>query len=671
MLLLCVARVNTCESAAAKIFLASPHEKADIGPVRDAAAPNQMDAALATLGFESFRRGQREAVEQLFSRNKVLLVAPTGGGKSLTYQLPALLLEGTTLVVCPLISLMEDQVSALSRRGVACTYLASTLDSDELRHRMRNAREGGYDLLYVAPERLSYPGFRGMLAEMGCPLVAIDEAHCISEWGHDFRPDYLQIGEFLDAFPGNPRVLACTATATPVVRDEIVAKLGLGADTPQLIHGFARPNLALRAVEVSGIREARARVDAVLAEVLEAPTGRALAGSGAVIIYAPTRRKADAEGERLKSLGWKAAVYHAGLSASKRAKVSERFSVGKLEVVVATNAFGMGIDRADVRAVVHLGPPGSIEAYYQEVGRAGRDGEPAVGLLMTSTQDFPLRRRLLELDVDGRAPDPEMVEHKWSTFLELMRWADSGSCRHDGILRYFGDEAEVLGGCGRCDVCEGRVESADMSTEDSALVVRKLLSAVARCHGRLGLGAAVRLAKGTQDPRLTRYGLDDVRTFGALQEFAEAWLTRLARRCVSAGWVSFTTGDHPMVLLTDEGGAVMRGTMVASISLPPLASKRPRGSRPARQGARAASPEVSELGPEAAELFEALRVHRLEVARAHAVPPYVVASDRTLRDVAMLRPRDMEELLQAHGIGPAKAARFGEGILGVVADAAS
>jgi ATP-dependent DNA helicase RecQ len=430
--------------------------------------------------------------------------------------------------------------------------------------------------------------------------------------------------------------------------------------------------LALRAVEIAGVKESRAHVDGILQEVLGTPKVRSLRRSGAVIVYAPTRRKADAEGDRLASLGWNAAVYHAGLSASKRGKVSERFSTGKLEVVVATNAFGMGIDRADVRAVVHLGPPGSIEAYYQEVGRAGRDGEPAVGLLMISTQDFPLRRRLLELDVDGRTPDPEVVEHKWNTFLELMRWADSGSCRHDGILRYFGDEAEVLGGCGRCDVCEGRVASADLSEDDSDLVVRKMLSAVARCHGRLGLGAAVRLAKGSKDPRLTRYGLDEVRTFGALKEFAEAWLTRLGRRCVSAGWISFTTGDHPMVLLTMEGSAVMKGTTSPSISLPPLESKTGKRSRGAQSSqSRSTKSDVISLEPEAAALFDALRVHRLEVSREHGVPPYVVASDRTLREVAVLQPRDMDALLEAHGVGPAKAARFGEGILDVVARARS
>ena len=640
----------------------------------DVAPPIQqsLDEALCALGHTSFRPGQREAVETLFERGKALLVAPTGGGKSLTYQLPALMLEGTTLVVSPLISLMEDQVTALTRRGVACTYLASTLSSEEMRSRMRQAAEGHYDLLYVSPERLTFPGFQALLASMGCPLVAIDEAHCISEWGHDFRPEYLAIGETLARLPGAPMVLACTATATPVVRDEIISKLGLGAQTAQLVHGFARPNLALRAVEVRGRADIERHVDATLAEVLGAPHELGV-GEGAAILYAPTRKKADAQGERLKAQGWRVGVYHAGKSAAHRAKISARFSSGKISVVVATNAFGMGIDRADVRGVIHLGPPGSIEAYYQEVGRAGRDGEPAVGLLMTSSQDFPLRRRLLEQDVDGCRPAPEVVEHKWSVFLELMRWADGGTCRHDAILRYFGDEGELLGGCGRCDVCVGDVEEADLEEDTRTLIVRKLLSAAARCHGRLGLSAAVRLAKGGADPRLQRYGLDQVRTFGVLETYPEAWIGRVAKRCVAAGWLSFTVGDHPMVLVTPEGRAVMLGERTARISLPPVragrsSTKRSRaGSSSARSSAASSAEAFDDLDADAIALFEQLRAHRLETAKSHGVPPYVVASDRTLREIAVLRPTQLDALMEVHGIGAAKASRYGEGFLEVVA----
>jgi ATP-dependent DNA helicase RecQ len=621
-----------------------------------------LEAGLARLGFDAFRPGQREAVETLLAVGRLLLVAPTGGGKSLVYQLPACVLPGTTLVISPLISLMHDQVAALEARGVPATFLAGTLERDELARRMREIARGKHVLVYVAPERLSAPGFRSLVADLAIPLVAVDEAHCISEWGHDFRPEYLQIGELLAELPG-ARVLACTATATPVVRDEILARLGLPADTPQLLRGFARPNLSLRALDVGGAAERARAVDRALAEALGAPG----AGRGAAIVYAPTRRVAEQEGARLAAAGWRTAVYHAGLAPEARDAASRAFAAGELELVVATNAFGMGIDRPDVRAVIHLAPPGSLEAYYQEVGRAGRDGRDALGLLLVSPADVPLRRRLLELPVEDRAPDPEAVRHRWGLFLELLRWADGGTCRHDAILRYFGDEEETLAGCGRCDVCLRLAAGAqDADAEAAALVVRKALSAVARIDGRFGLGAAVQLLRGVRDERLVRAGLHETRTFGILADRSEAWLTRLLRRCVPPGWVDFTGGDRPVVRLTREGAAVMRGERPAQLLLPPdePGPGEPGGARTARRGAAAASDAA--LDGAARETFEALRRWRLERARAEGVPPYVVASDRTLRDVARLRPRGLAELEEAHGIGPAKRERYGEEILRVV-----
>ena len=633
-----------------------------------------VDAGLARLGYAAFRPGQREAIETLLERGRLLLVAPTGGGKSLIYQLPAAELPGTTLVVSPLIALMHDQVEALRARGVAATYLASTLPAGEMRARMARLAAGAFKLAYVAPERLSFPGFRGLLHDLACPLVAVDEAHCISEWGHDFRPEYLEIGGVLADLP-QARVLACTATATPVVRDEILARLGLPADTPQLVRGFARPNLGLRVAEISGAREKNRSVDAVLAEML----GRPRAGRGTAIVYAPTRKAAKEEGARLAALGWAAEVYHAGLSGPAREAAQRAFTDGRAEIVVATNAFGMGIDRPDVRAVVHLGPPGSLEAYYQEVGRAGRDGEPAVGLLLISARDLPLRRALLERGADGGpAPAPEVVEHKWGLFLELVRWAEGGSCRHDAILRYFGDEAETLAGCGRCDVCAalggGEVNRADAPDDaEAALIVRKALSGVARVHGRFGLGTAVKLIHGDAEPRLEQAGLTRFQTFGNLREHDERWLLAVLRRCVTAGWVSFTGGDRPVALLTEDGRAVMKGDRPARLLLPPrgrtAGGRKGRAPEPARREPHApTTTDALDTPPDAAaeRLFEALRRHRLALSRAESVPPYVIASDRTLRDIALLKPRTMDELLAAHGIGRHKADRYGAGLLEVV-----
>jgi len=661
------------------------------GPERDA----RLTDALRRLGHSSFRAGQREAIEGLLDARRLLLVAPTGGGKSLCYQLPALVLGGTTIVVSPLIALMRDQVAALERRGIEATFLASTLDGDELGRRLDGLERGIYRLVYVAPERLVFPRFREILRQLDCPLFAIDEAHCISEWGHDFRPEYLEIGRVLAEHPG-ARVLACTATATPYVRDEIVARLGLPPETPQIVRGFARPNLALRIAEVEKAADRRRAVDDTLYEALGIPGS----GRGTAIVYGPTRKSTEVERDRLAADGWRVETYHAGLTGERRDAVSMAFAKGELEIVVATNAFGMGIDRADVRSVVHLAPPGSIEAYYQEVGRAGRDGKDAVAMMLVGPGDVARRRALVESDSDGTPASVEAAKHRWSLFLELMRFAEGGSCRHDAVLRYFGDEEETLAGCGRCDVCErlARGETAGNveSDEEVTLIVRKALSAVARIQGRYGLSAAEALLRGADDPRLRSAGLDRTPTYGILADRSEIWLTKLLRRCVTAGWVDFDGGDRPVVVLTKVGAAVMRGEREPRILLPPDENARSRsartgaasrgnpfvvrkrgvaqsagadGSQPGGRSGRPAGSAAGDLleGP-ALRRFEALRAHRLRVAQAEGVPSYVVASDRTLREMAELAPRNERELLRVNGIAEGKLRKYGEGFLRVIGE---
>jgi ATP-dependent DNA helicase RecQ len=358
---------------------------------------------------------------------------------------------------------------------------------------------------------------------------------------------------------------------------------------------------------------------------------------------------------------------------------------GELQLVVATNAFGMGIDRSDVRAVIHLAPPASLEAYYQEVGRAGRDGERSYALLLCSPTDLPLRRRLLESNPDGEPIAAAVIEHKWGLFLELMRWIEGGSCRHDAILRYFGDQDEALGGCGQCDVCCGLADSEQQPpAEEVQLIVRKALSGIARVHGRYGLSAAVKLLRGAKDERLSRAGLESVRTFGILRHESEEWLTRLLRRLVTAGLVVFSGDERPVVNLTEEGRAVMEGRRAPQLLLPEKVRRIARSSVRRRSAADSPSPEPTrpryegeptvhrtaeseaELDEATLELFEALRAHRLSVARSEAVPPFVVASDRTLRDIARNRPRNQAELLNIYGMGPVKAARYGAGFLAVI-----
>ena len=639
-------------------------------------ASEDLDRVLAErFGLPSFRPWQREAVEEIVhGTGRCLVIAPTGGGKSLCYQLPAAVLGGTSVVVSPLIALMEDQVRSLTERGIPATYLASTVSPDERRARERGLTDGQYRLVYIAPERLGMPGMIDRLARLSPPLVAIDEAHCISHWGHDFRPDYLRIGEALEVMKP-ARIVACTATATPSVRREILDKLGLNSESTRVVmRGFARPNLHLEAIEVEGTRTRRQWVERTVREALGDPRRP----GGAAIVYAGTRKATEELASQMASSGWRTEAYHAGLEPEQRSSVSEAFAARKVDVVVATNAFGMGIDRPDIRAVVHLQPPGSIEAYYQEVGRAGRDGQPAVGLLLSGSSDLALRRRLIENGGrDGQTPDPSEARRQWSLFLELMRYVEAGSCRHDFILRYFGDEQETLGGCGHCDVCERLERSGDgqrQTGEAEALVVRKALAGIARAQGRAGLLAMADMLHGVDDARQSRMGLRALSTWGLLSAQPVPWIISLLRRLVTAGLVEVTTGDYPMPYLTALGGKVMKGEEPVRILLPPDASAPVRRSRgaPGASSSSASSPSSSvgrSLGGEASRRFEKLRAARLELAREAKVPAYVICHDKVLAEIAERMPRSMDALAEVPGMGPARLAALGDRFLEVLADA--
>jgi ATP-dependent DNA helicase RecQ len=647
-------------------------------PIAEPTPVLDFEAGLRAFGFDSFRPGQLEALEALVRHRRLLLVAPTGGGKSLIYQLPATMLPGTTLVISPLISLMHDQCEALGARGIPATYLASTLPDYEVMERLARLRGGEYRLVYVAPERLPFPGFRDLIQRLGCPLVAVDEAHCISQWGHDFRPEYRQIQEFLGSVRG-AMVLACTATATPVVRDDIVRQLGTGPDTPQIVRGFARPNLALRARPVESSGELDRAVDEALRVALGGPAAGGASASGAsaalggAIIYCLTRKDAEEQAKRLRKDGWRSGWYHAGLAGHHRSEVQDRFMRGELQVVAATNAFGMGIDRSDVRAVIHTAPPDSIEAYYQEVGRAGRDGLDASGLLLLRTSDIPRRRALLERSARETGTTTALFEHKWSMFLDLIRWGEGGSCRHDSILRYFGDEAETLHGCGRCDVClelSGNVEGA--GSEESDLIVMAVLRAVALVHERLGMKATVKFLRGEKDDRLERAGLPARAGFGALAGESEAWMSRVLQRCVTAGWVDFTSGEYKLLMLTDTGRAVLEGKRPARMVLPQRETAELPGAKSRRVRPRATGGARTAVGRDHAasewdeRLFQTLREWRRIQCQTEGIPAFAVAADRTLQDIATVKPRTIDELRICHGIGPHKAEKYGAAIVAIV-----
>jgi ATP-dependent DNA helicase RecQ len=628
-----------------------------------------LDALLAArFGIPRLYDWQREAIESVLAPpSRVLLVAPTGGGKSLCYQLPAVALGGTSLVLSPLISLMEDQVRALEARGIAATFFASSLPWEENRRRLAELRAGAYALVYAAPERLGSEAFLDALAATRLDLVAVDEAHCIVQWGHDFRPDYLRIGEIVERLRP-ARVLACTATATPDARDEIVRQLRFDpGSVTTVLRGFARPNLHLAVREVTGPREARELTAAALAEALGSPG----APRGAGIVYAATRKGAERIADDLREDGWDARPYHAGLSPDARAEVSAAFAGRTLSVVVATNAFGMGIDRPDVRVVVHAQPPASIEAYYQEVGRAGRDGGDAHGLLLFAPADIALRRRLVAAPSDGVAPSAAEVARAWGLFRALLRYVDAGSCRHDFMLRYFGDEAESLGGCGHCDVCRdvGALEEADPDALARDLdAVRRALAGVARAKGGAGTQAVAAMLRGEKNERVVRLGLDKLSTFGVLEGRTMDEVMGVVRVAIAAGFVDLTTGDYPMPIVTELGWRVMRGDLAPRVRLPPRLAPRSRGRRRPATAFTPGAPDVVDplVAVRETPLFAALRDHRAALAREAACPAYVVATDRTLAEIAIRKPASLLDLHEIHGMGPSRVAKYGDGLLEVV-----
>ena len=661
-----------------------------LAPLLSASDVTQLDLTRVLaerFQLETFHAWQREAIDSILAdAGQVLLIAPTGGGKSLCYQLPAVVLPGTTVVISPLIALMQDQVRSLLARGIPATFLASTLDAEERRKRLAGLRRGEFKIVYAAPERLALEGFSELLDSIELSLLAVDEAHCIAQWGHDFRPDYLRIGALIDRLRPR-RVLACTATATPDTQREILARLRLdGPSTKVILRGFARPNLELAVREVGGPRDALQATHLALKRALTAPPppGKVRgkpprASEGAAIVYAATRRGSENMARGLVELGWKARAYHAGLGADVRTDVQKAFAERTLSVVVATNAFGMGIDRPDVRAVVHAQPPASIEGYYQEVGRAGRDGAAAVGLLMLAPGDVTLRRRLCELGSDGGPAPAEQVNRAWALFRALLRYVDASTCRHDFILRYFGDEAESLGGCGRCDVCRDvarALEDDPGALAQESTMLRQALAGVARARGRGGIQAIAEMLRGKATDRVMRFGFDGLSTFALMRERSQEEVLRLLRAALAAGWVDLTGGEFPIPVLTASGGRVMRAEEPVRIRLPRPprdggASEALPGRKKRREKIDSTSLRDNEQRANAiagldGALFEALRVHRATIASESGVPPFIVAHDRTLAAIAARRPTSSEELEQVPGMGPVKIARYGEGFLAVV-----
>ncbi|MCA1582333.1 MAG: RecQ family ATP-dependent DNA helicase [Acidobacteria bacterium] len=608
------------------------------------------------FGHPGFRTGQEDVVRAVLAGRDVLAVMPTGSGKSIGYQLPAVLLEGTTLVVSPLISLMKDQVDELLRRGIRAAAIHSGRSHFERGEALRAARAGSLDLLYVAPERFASDSFRDLLAEIPVALFAVDEAHCVSEWGHDFRPDYRTLRAAADrchrpgGAAGRPPIAAFTATATPEVRTDIVTLLGL-TDPAVFVAGFDRPNLYLDVRRVSG-------------EIEKCRLLPGLVGNRRALVYTATRKSAERAAAALQSAGLPAEAYHAGLDEAERTRVQDAFARGTLPAVCATNAFGMGIDRPDVDAVVHFEIPGSLEAYYQEIGRGGRDGRRADTTLLWNyvdvrTREFFIDRDDTELDPRTRnaSPDPEQRERKReldrAKLRRMIAYADATGCLRATLLRYFG-EREAPSRCGFCGNCARRAPLGDADL----LILRKVLSGIARAGERWGKRKIAAMLIGRlEDLPDSLAGLS---TTGILSDLSAKAVESWVEAASGAELLRASDDVYRTLSLTRLGRDVMAGRASAvELTLPP-----PPESRPPRRKKTAAMTAalMTADAPEEA-VVDRLRAWRREEASRRGVPAYVVFHDKTLLAIATARPRTLSALGQISGIGPAKLQAYGAALL--------
>ena len=582
-----------------------------------------------TFGYESFRGRQAEIVQSVAAGNDALVLMPTGGGKSLCYQIPALLRPGVGVVVSPLIALMANQVAALRQAGVAAAFLNSSLAREEQQAIEERLRGGQLDLVYIAPERLLQPRTLALLASCRIALFAIDEAHCVSQWGHDFRPEYLQLAELAERFPAVPRI-ALTATADLPTREEILARLRMPA-AGLFVHSFDRPNIRYR---VAGRRDGTRQLLEFIRDEHRGEAG---------IVYCLSRAKTERVAGRLSAEGVDALPYHAGLTHAERDRHQRRFLVEEGVVIVATVAFGMGIDKPDVRFVAHLDMPASVESYYQETGRAGRDGLPADAWMLYGLSDAVQRRRMIEESDSGDGR--KRVER--DKLDAMLAYCELASCRRIDLLRYFGETLESP--CGNCDTCLEPPETWD-ATEPA----RKLLSAVYRTGQRFGANYLVDHLRGEADARAGRLGHTRLSTFGVGSELEGKQWRSVIRQLVARGYLE-TEPEGGGLRLATGAGRLLRGGQ----------SVRLRKDRKASRGkARAAA---AEFAPADAELWEALRAERKRLAEEQDVPAFMIFSDATLREMVAHRPLSNDQFLMLNGIGEKKLARYADAFLDVIA----
>lgn len=606
------------------------------------------------FGYEAFRPGQEGVVEAILGCRDALAVMPTGAGKSVCYQVPGVVMDGLALVVSPLVSLMGDQVRALLDAGIRGAYLNSTLTPGQQSTVLRRALDGAYQIMYVAPERLADPRFLEFAQRAAIPLVAVDEAHCVSQWGQDFRPSYLTIGDFIAQLPSRPVVAAFTATATARVRADIVRLLDL-RDPYEVVTGFDRPNLYF-GVERLDPKRKIARI-----------AGYALEHAGdSGIVYCSTRKDTDKVHAALLEAGIRAARYHAGMSAADRAESQRAFIADDAPVMVATNAFGMGIDKSNVRFVIHHNMPESIEAYYQEAGRAGRDGEPSRCTLLWNESDIVTRRRLLDSDYENERLTPEEQEavrasKRW--LLDAMvGYCRTTDCLHAYMTRYFGETAGAAaktdGKCvGGCANCEHTFETID---------VTDIARAVSRCvhdvNQHVGSGKIVKVLRGSKAQNLSYLNPESLPSFGMLDEVPEARIRDVLSQMATDGFLTIAEGRLPIVGFGPRAAETVAPEFHYDIK------KIKRADARARRTPDVSTPAVGSYVPDDGDeaLFQKLRALRLDIARELGKPPYIVFSDKTLRDMVRVKPITDDQFLAVNGVGESKLKQYGERFMAAI-----